>query len=507
MTRKNMNYESGYTENQLMEELEAEYNEDETNDFDLRPDKKPALSTMKTNLKLINRQLAATIVPDNILQQFDKLKMWVDLNKHDIDINFLFNTKESNMIISDNPEKPDTWQAECKRLEDELEEIKLNGCKQDDFRQNINKDEKFIEFLNFNCDKESNEEYADIPEEEIEYLKKYSKRKRKYPNCKIAYSSRTHGLINVYIKNDILFINLTGKFMWRYKKIDYLTKNNIDKALEKVCSACRFNFDFNKFIELAGVYLCDVCIDLHIYKIDKYINAISSLFPLASSRSRIMKFGTHGLKLKSNAKNAGSSLTFYAKGKEIRKSLAIIAGKNGIPVEELLEELPDDIDELFRIEVQMYSLHDIRALLDIPKAEDGLVKLTDVLNSNAMPILKRFEAFDAAEEKLKEKIALYIDRQERINASVRKQSDFLRLLAAERIAELINQNNYDLTKTKAHLLTEYEFCNEDFIKNLISKIKDRYWDFLLYRKPKAIKIVIDLLNKIYSFYGQGVVNG
>ncbi len=38
----------------LLEELNPEINEDQTDDFDLNPEKSPALSTMKSNLKFLN---------------------------------------------------------------------------------------------------------------------------------------------------------------------------------------------------------------------------------------------------------------------------------------------------------------------------------------------------------------------------------------------------------------------------------------------------------------------
>lgn len=481
-----------YAERQLTEQLKPIINEDETNDFDLKPEKQPALSTMKSNLKRLNKMSATVAITNSrIIQRFDKLKIWIDLNKHDLDIGFLFNINESNMFISDEPEKPDTYYAENKRFEKRIDNI-INKCKRPQINYEL--EAELAEYQGKNI--------IDITDDEINENKKSYKGENKYPNCKVIYRCRKVGLLNVYINNDRLFICLTGKFNWKYKKIDYITVNNIHETLEEVCRICGFYFDINKFIELAGVYLCDVCIDLKIKNIDKYINALSSLFSLAGNRSRLMKFGSHGLKLKSNAKNAGSSLIFYNKGKDIRRIAAIIAGEQGVPLKEILEEYPDDIDETFRLEVQMYKLQDIRVLLDIPKCEDGIVKLIDVLNSQAKPILKRFEVFGAEEETLKRKITLYIDRQEKLNTPKRKEADLLRLLAAERIAELIKENEFDEGKVKAHLLTEYDFNNDKFIRSLISTIKERYWDFLLYRKPKAVKRVIELLDMVQTYYGR-----
>ena len=147
--------------------------------------------------------------------------------------------------------------------------------------------------------------------------------------------------------------------------------------------------------------MCDVCIDIRLEKVEKYINAISSFLPLDSNRYRNMKFGSHGLKIKSNAKNAGSSLTIYNKEKEILNSV----NKSERLKEKLKDiiENPNSIKNILRLEVQMYKLQDIRALLNIPMKQERKVNLIDVLNSTAKPILARFKNFGVTEEILKEK--------------------------------------------------------------------------------------------------------
>ena len=40
------------------------------------------------------------------------------------------------------------------------------------------------------------------------------------------------------------------------------------------------------------------------------------------------------------------------------------------------------------------------------------------------------------------------------------------------------------------------------INSLTTEIKSNLWNFLLYNKPKSIKIVLDIIDKVYNFYGR-----
>lgn len=465
----------------LLEELDPEFNEDQTDDFDLTPGKLPALSTMKSNLKLLNKRLAATITPNfEVVQRFDKLKIWIDLKKHDREIEFEFDLENSNLFESDTPERPETYMQWADRTDSDIEEL----------------NEKLR-------DNELNgEEDEDLEEAEAEFWRNYNKIKRKqvYPNCKIDYDCRPIGLLNAYIKNDILSIYLTGKFTWNDGKINYITKYNIKEILAEICSLAKFKFNIDKFIQLAGVFLCDVCIDLQLGDASKYINAISSLFPLSTNNCRIMKFGAHGLKLKSNAKNAGSSLTFYDKLAEILNSVSK-SKRLAIMLDDIVRN-SEKLKGLLRVEVQMYRLQDIRVLLEIPMTEHKIVKLIDVLNSKAKSLLSRFERFGATEKILKELIEGYVKDNEKPKTAKWTAKQLQKILAAERYAELMKDNGYSIRRTKSHIITEYELYDESLIQNFTKEIKDNYWNFLIYRKPKAMKLVIELLNKIHTYYGR-----
>ena len=154
-----------------------------------------------------------------------------------------------------------------------------------------------------------------------------------------------------------------------------------------------------------------------------------------------------------------------------------------------------------RLECKMYKLEDIRTLLEVPYYYKK-VMLSDVLNSTAKPILKRLEAFDCTESILKKRISLYVEGEEKSEQEGLQGVQVRERLAAERIGELVRDNNFDIRKVKDDLITEYNINDENTIKGLIPYIKDSYWSFLLYRKPKAIKRVICLLDKIHIYYGR-----
>lgn len=502
----------------LIEEINPDINLDETNDFDLEPEKKPTLSTMQKNLRDLDKRLATTVSVGNFVQQFDKLKIAVDLKYWEA-IGFDFDIEASNMFRCASPEKPDTWADEQKRIKkqsEELLEMYESPYLVEHNPEAIPEFEDLDELL-----EEDPEEVFEETEEERETFKKASHRlnNKSFPNCKIKYSARTEnrtqGLNNVYIKNNYLFICVTGKFMGTSESLGYITRDNIIEVLEKVQRLAGFRFNAESFLTRAIVYICHLCIDLISIDIAKDIDALSSLFPLSTDQHVIRKYGRHGLQLKSKAKNAGSSLVFYHKLIEVEHNLLCLLNKinlenpdNPITLEQLRARYnyPKTLDLILRVELQIYKLEEMRVLLDIPRREARKVYLTDVLNSTATPILKRFEVFGATEEILREKIACYVENTERTPTENRTHMELRNRLASERIATMLKDNGFDIQGLRSHLKVEYDLDNDTLLNNLTTDIKEDLWNFLLYRKPKAIKRVLNILNKVHTYYGRGADN-
>lgn len=492
--------------NRLTEETSSR-NLDETNDFDLTLEKKPALSTMKYNLKVLDKRLATSVPVRRFVQLFDKLKIAIDLKEFGEAIEFDFDLATSNMIESNTPEKPDT-RADYKgrlydaysSISDAPEDVNLTSIPLDDFSIDDEDTETDVKHIDISHDEITNTTTA--LDENI------------YPNCKIEYHWRRKGLVNVYIKNDVLFIYLTGKIRETHEHLGYITRDNIHDILRDVCERAGIGFNINTYVQLALVYLCDACIDIELENVPRMIDAIGSLLPMASNRHRIMKYGRHGLKLKSKAKNTGSSLTFYSKGKETRERLKRAlpeinlnkpAGQE-ITVEQLLTSYPDNIDNILRIEVQMYRLNDIRTLLNIPKGARGTVFLTDVLNSTAQPILQRLEAFGITEQTLRAKIFTYIENETKPKTKNKTMIKVREWLAGMGIVYLFSLNSQDASKVKSYIITEFGTDEENIISSLTTEIQHDYWNFLTYKKPKTIKKVIELLNTVHTYYGRNAEN-
>lgn len=504
----------------LIEEITPDINHDETNDFSLIPEKKPALSSMKQNLKDLEKRGTLTVLEDNFVQQFDKLKIAVDLRAWEA-IEFDFDIDTSNMFKCVSPEKPDTWSEAKKRRqkqeEELLEKFEASELVTEQNTKAIPEFEDLEEFLDMNSEELTEEEFEET-EDEKENFKEASHglNIKYYPNCKIEYSERTRnqtrGLNNVYIKNNYLFICVTGKFMGTSETLGYITQNNIIEVLEKVQNLAGFRFNIESFLTRAVVYICHLCIDLLSFDIAKDIDALSSLFPLASNKHVIRKYGRHGLQLKSRAKNAGSSLVFYNKMIEIQHNLQRLLQKinmensdKPITMEQLkvMYNYPKNLDLILRVELQIYKLQEMRVLLNIPTKEAGMVYLTDVLNSTATPILKRFEAFGATEEILREKIAGYVEITEQNETEIRTYTELRNRLAGERIALLLQENSFDILRVRSHLRVEYGIDNDSLLSSLTTDIKKDLWNFLLYRKPKAIKRVLNILDNVHTYYGRG----
>ena len=204
----------------------------ETHDFDLSSGKKPALSSMKSMLKILDSNLSSTVQVGSFIQLFDKLKFSINLKQHGEDIEFQLNSNSNNMVESDIPDKVPTKQE----YDEHLARMYLNPTKSFkvepdiDFREieeglsyalgDNNEDFDNIEFT----EDDNNEEENLVSENEVIDTTN-TDNLNIYPNCKILYEiySRTAGIINIYIKNDVLIIYLSGKFMAERGSLGYLT--------------------------------------------------------------------------------------------------------------------------------------------------------------------------------------------------------------------------------------------------------------------------------------------
>ncbi len=495
----------------------------ETNDFDLEAEKskvikghnvktKVPLSTVLTQIKncknLLN--IAKELKNAHIINSFDGLKMWVNLREHGERINFRLLNMEETLFptLPPNPIKAGLEELANFKASEKLSEALKNLKAEQEIKIS---DTDIVNELFDNWDDEDNEESSnfEITEDDFDSETITSNiSSHLYPDSKISYEAYIHtvGIINIYIKSDILVIWVSGKIMANEGDLGLITLENIRECLNRIINLHLFSFDIDEFIEVAGCYIVDNTIDLLFeseLQAKRMLNAISSFLPLMSKEYYSRKYKRNGLLISKRAIKAGYSLAIYCKGEELRHS--IIKQNRATLYTDRIGIIGEDIARrTLRLELHMKKFEVMRELLDIPRQERGLVLLRDVLDSTATPILDILYDFGINEEILIKFLTWY----EPIAGKDEKEEpltddEFKELLTAERIAELVKENNFNTSTTMAHIITEYNISPENKLFNkLIPYIKTNLYKFLCFRKPKTITAVLNLLNMIYATYGR-----
>ncbi|MCD8378002.1 MAG: hypothetical protein LUB59_04350 [Candidatus Gastranaerophilales bacterium] len=459
-----------------------------TNDFDLNAGKIPPLSTIRAQIKQA-RELINTASTVSTRIEFDRLRIGVNLASHGIDIEFL------DIALEDveNPKEPPSFMNRTEQRpfrvqlsEDEPEEIEF------DISDILEDDEEFESVVNT----EPANEHKAIRQEEQDVLHDFTiKRRIGYEDWKSEI-----GLNNLFIYKGCFVIDMTGKWQAENGVLGSLHRDNIRNALQKVLELGVVNFNIEEFLRVAQVFICDVCVDLQVdskQQVERFIEAISSFLPLASNRYKISKYHRHGLMLVPKVKKHGSSLTFYLKGEDLssefkRTTRATIytntIGRNGIAIAK----------RTLRLEAKLFRLDDIRKTLDIPLEEQRVVMLTDVLNSTVPVMLQQLQLFCGEPEKLLERLDWLHDLTTSENNNTLKE-----IFIAERVIELLKQNNFDLNILRSHIKTEYINVTENELThfNQLANLRTNVLIFLVYRKPKTITLMLDLIARLQRYYG------
>ena len=200
--------------------------------------------------------------------------------------------------------------------------------------------------------------------------------------------------------------------------------------------------------------------------------------------------------LKPKAQKAGFSLVIYSKGQELDYSYnrttkatlyTDIIGDTGIKLAE----------RTLRFELKLFSLSSIRRNLNISMDEPRIVRLTDVLNSTAPVLLKQIELFTGKPEQLLERLNWLQD--------IETTTDNLTLseiFIAERFIEMLRDNNFDINITRSHIRTEYANETDKELEEFtrLANIRRNILTFLVYRKPKSVTIMLDILCRLQNYY-------
>lgn len=494
--------------------LAGEVASGETNDFDYRKEKPPARSTYLRIIKTLDNKIVQTTHKVPLYNAFDRIKMCIDLRLHGETIEFkimdmLYNgtLEEPKSFVEKKMESKRQLQVACskpltsilKKLDNnELDEWEKELCEGMITGDVISTDKTEPE-----AEKEQEWEVLGVSEQDIEEEPFEARIDRNiYPNCWIEQHKLPLGLNALYIKDDRLIIDVTGKFMADTGFLGYINIHNIAQCLIKIRDLNHVYFNVAKAIEVATVRLCDVTLDLQTNKQSDYIRAVSSIYPFYSANNIIKKYGNTSVIVKSKAEKVKKSFIIYDKGKETKYQRGhfwdywMAIGDEGLEV----------ADNTLRMEAHLFTFDSMRKYLELT---DGEIKLSDLLRSTAPVMLNMLADYNITEEKLLSKIKVHVDKY---LPTVKDIKDLTNVLAAEQLAELLacqrtiellEQQQYEFSALNDLVALEHDITkNKKLLKELSPYLKDSCYTYLLHYKPKTIKLLLELLDLIHTAYGR-----
>lgn len=496
----------------------------ETCDYDYKREKSPARSTYLTHLRELSKRIIQTATTVPVYNSFDRIKMCIDLRVYGEVIGF----KIIDMMCRGKLGEPKTFleqKMENQRklhvasrkpvnnllsllntstiTDEDIDEIANNMIIQEYTEQDDTVTTDSVTRLPA-PEQESEPEEDFLPddfEDEEEPLPEHIG-KNFYPNCWIEQQKLPLGLNAFYIKDDLLIMDITGKFMASNGFLGLISVNNIAQCLRKIRDLHHVYFDVAKAIEIITVRLCDVTLDIKTHKQGDYVRAVSSIYPFYSANNTIKKYGNTSILIKSKADKVKKSFIIYNKGKEVRY-------ERGKYLEYWMEIGNDGLlvaDNTLRLEAHLFTFDSMRKYLQLP---DGEIKLTDLLKSKAPVMLNILKDYNITEEKLRDKIKAHV---EVYLPTVENTKDLTNILAAERIAELqacqrvvqlLEHQQYEFPALIDMVALENGLTDNEALMNELSPfLKHSCYTYLLHYKPKTIKLLLDLLNIIHTAYGR-----
>lgn len=474
-----------------------------TNDFDLIRGKIPPLSTIRSQIKLA-KTLVNTVNTVSVMIEFDRLKIGVNLIEHGRYIGF----EDWGLEDVNNPERPPSFLESINNTHEQTRltieddnEYDLSDLfddedndilsEREDFDIESDEAEKLTDTAEINRGMESNNTANAEPDI---FTDRNVKRRIRFDDIRNIV-----GLNNLYISKGFVVFDITGKLMADNGVLGSLHRNNIRDAFLEIREINIVSFDIDRLIEVAQVFLCDVCVDRLLdseRQIPRYIDGISSFFPLASNRFRITKYGRHGLQMIPKSKSLPISFVIYSKGQELNYSIrrstratryTDIIGRQG----------RERAERTLRFELKLYRLSAIKKVLNVQSVGFGIVRLTDVLNSTAPVMLQQIELFCGSPKVL-------LDRVMWLQDTVAEPQDLTlsEIFIAERFIEILIENNYDIDIARSHIRTEYANASDTELEyfNQLANIRGNILNFLVYFKPKSITIMLDIIRRLQAYY-------
>lgn len=486
----------------------------ETNDFDYKKEKPPARSTYIHLIKTLDKKIVQTAHTVPVYNAFDRIKMCIDLRLHGeaiefeiLDILYKGILEEPKSFVEKKMESRRQLQVACSKLlpsmlkkldSNEIDEWEKELCEGMVTGDIIPTDEAEPEAVKTQTWEVLEESEQEIEEEPFETRIGNNI----YPNCWIEQHKLPLGLNALYIKDDRLIIDVTGKFMADTGFLGCIDVHNIAQCLIKIRDLNHVHFNVAVAIEVATVRLCDVTLDLHTLAQDNFIRALSSIYPIYSAKNIIKKYGNSSIMIKSKAEKVKKSFIVYDKGKEVRY-------KRGHYTDywfEIGDEGLEVADHTLRLEAHLFTFDSMRKYLALPEGE---IKLPDLLRSTAPVMINILADYNITEEKLRGMIKSHVDEY---LPEVNDVKDLTKVLAAEKVTELLacqhvvelfEQQQYECSALNDMIALEYGITkNDKLMKGLSPYLKDCCYTYLLHYKPKTIKLLLELLELIHAVYGR-----
>lgn len=464
-----------------------------TNDFNLNKEKVPALSTLRAQIKtaqeIINNNNTTSVRPE-----FDRLRMGINLGTWGDKIKFA----DYAMEDVENPKESPSYLNKDENNTPVRPSFMSNNVDEDlefDISDLFDTEEEYHEYLQTEKEKKAN---RPEPEPEPDIFRDFSvKRRIRYDDYKGAV-----GLNNMFLYKGYFVIDITGKWMADTGVLGSLHRDNIKEALQKVIDLEIVDFNIDEFIKHAQVFICDVVVDIPLEskkQVSRYIDGISSFFPISTNRHNIAKYSRHGLMLKPKAQKAGFSLAIYDKGQELNYSLKRTT-KATLYTDTIGREGIQLAERTLRFELKLFSLLNIRKNLNIDMNEPRIVYLSDVLNSKTTALFRHIEQFCGNLETLLERLQ-WLKAIETTSDNMTLRDIFI----AERFTEILRDNNFDINIARSHIKTEYEPITDTELEefNRLANMHRNILTFLTYHKPKSVKIMLDILCKLQAYYQSG----
>lgn len=337
-------------------------------------------------------------------------------------------------------------------------------------------------------------------------LTPYNLAKTVYPNCRLYYDTipAILGNIRIYIYNAKLYLQFSGKLMADKNFLGYITRENINEALNRIKATGLIGFDNEVFITNARVLRCDIVEDINTDNPNALIKAFSSYLPLRTNKYAVIGY-TNGYEIIQRGKKGEYELAIYHKGKEINTQ-GTDKYKRTIELEGI-----EQAQNIVRLELRIFKFIAQRLfLMDdevIPDKDNEEIigdetdeeneptdkkpknlTLQELLNVDKKPIIHMLNLLAINQKALKKARGKYLVTSTPTKSL--KIADFQRMIGC---LALLENNDYDFDKVRSHIEVE---LGKPMPTNYLDDMRGRLQDYIACYKPRTVMMLQKLLENL-----------